>query len=82
MNLAKKQVLLLGASPGELGAMRGLLHSKIPFEAMGNFVYPRVYGLPKADQAFGENNKLVDPKRQENLAKLVSEFIEHCKNFN
>lgn len=82
MNLSKKQVLLLGASPGELGAMRGLLHSKMPFEALGNFVYPRVYGLPKADQAFGDNNKLSDAKRQETLAKLISEFIEHCKNFN
>lgn len=81
LNLSKKQILLLGASPGELGAMRGLLHSKMPFEALGNFVYPRVYGLPKADQAFGENNKLNDTKRQETLAKLITEFIEHCKNF-
>lgn len=82
MSISKKQILLLGASPGELGAMRGLLHSKMPFEALGNFVYPRVYGLPKADQAFGENNKLADAKRQENLAKLLNEFVEHCKNFN
>lgn len=79
MPFAKKNVLLLGASPGELGAMRGLAHARAPLEAMGNFVYPQPYGLPKADHAFNENNDLVDPARLERLEKLIVEFIVHAK---
>jgi chromate reductase len=82
MTIANKQILLLGASPGELGAIRGLGHARAPFEALGNFLYPQSYGLPKADQAFDENNQLVDPKRLERLEKLISSFIVHCKKYN
>jgi NAD(P)H-dependent FMN reductase len=80
--LSKKQILLLGASPGELGAMRGLIHARNPLEALGNFVYPQPYGLPKADSAFDENNNLVDPARLERLEKLIATFIEHCQKYN
>ena len=79
MQLAKKQILLLGASPGDLGAMRGLIHCRPAFETLGNFVYPSVYALPKADKAFNEEGKLVDPARHEKLQKLVSEFLVYAQ---
>ena len=82
MQLTKKQILLLGASPGELGAMRGLIHAKPSFETLGNYVYPLVYALPKADEAFDEEGKLVDPSRHERLHKLVREFIEYAQKQN
>lgn len=80
--LTKKQILLLGASPGELGAMRGLIHARNPFEALGNYVFPQSYGLPKADLAFDENNNLVDPARMDRLDKLIASFMEHCQKYN
>lgn len=79
MQISKKPILLLGASPGDLGAMRGLIHSRNPLEALGNFVYPSPYGLPKADKAFDQDGKLVDPARQEKLQKLVDEFLVYAK---
>lgn len=82
MQLSKKQILLLGASPGELGAMRGLIHTKPSFETLGNYVYPSVYALPKADKAFNEENKLIDPARHERLQKLVGEFIAYAQKQN
>lgn len=79
MPLSKKQILLLGASPGELGAMRGLIHTKPSFETLGNYVYPAVYALPKADKAFDQEGKLVDQLRHERLQKLVGEFIGYAE---
>ncbi|HMN69544.1 MAG TPA: NADPH-dependent FMN reductase [Bdellovibrionales bacterium] len=76
-----RAVLLLGASTGALGAVRGLWHSRRPFEALGCHVYPEMSGLAKAHEAFDENGKLKDPKATERLAKLVSAFTAHAKAF-
>lgn len=79
LQLSKKQILLLGASPGEFGSMRALIHTKPSFETLGNFVYPSVYALPKADKAFDEEGKLIDSQREERLQKLVNEFIVYAQ---
>lgn len=71
-----KKLLLLGASPGALGAVRSLWHSRQPFEVLGTIVYPEMFGLPKAHEAFDDDGKLVDPKNQERLDKLVMSFIQ------
>lgn len=74
-----KQVLLLGASPGALGAVRGLAHARVPLESIGVFVYPEVMGLPKAHQAFDENEKFLDPASEERLKKLLFKFRTYVK---
>lgn len=74
-----KWILLLGASPGALGAVRGLWHSRQPFEALGAIVYPTMSGLPKAHEAFAEDGSLKDPASHERLAKLVKSFVEQVK---
>ncbi len=60
MPLADKSLLLLGASPGALGAVRGLWHTRVPFEAVGVHVYPTMVGLPKAGDAFDDAGALKD----------------------
>jgi chromate reductase len=77
--LTKKQVLLMGASPGEFGSVRALIHTRPSFETLGNFVYPSVFALPKADKAFDEEGSLVEPARVEKLQKLVNEFITYAQ---
>jgi len=69
-----KPVLLLGASPGGLGAVRGLWHTRVPFEAMGAYVYPEMFGLGRAHQAFDEKGALIDPKNVERLRELTLSF--------
>lgn len=77
MPWAGKHVLLLGASPGALGAVRGLWHSRQPLEVLGCFVYPEVMGLPQAGAAFEADGKLKDPAFAEKLGKLLGRFREH-----
>lgn len=74
-----RNILLLGASPGALGAVRGLWHSRQPFEVLGAHVYPEMMGLPRAHEAFDESGSLKDKASHERLAKLLFAFAECLK---
>lgn len=71
-----KPLLLIGASPGGFGAVRGLWHTRVPFEAVGAFVYPEMFGLPKAHQAFDEAGKFVDAKNRERLEGILQSYLK------
>jgi chromate reductase len=71
-----KSILLLGASPGVLGATRGLAHTRQPIETLGNYLYPVPMGFMHADQAFDEKGNLKDPSQVEKLQQLINSFIE------
>ncbi len=73
--LKGKPVLMTGASPGLLGAIRGLWHSRVPFEALGAFVFPEMFGLGLARDAFDADGQLKDKQRQEQLAQLCEKFL-------
>jgi NAD(P)H-dependent FMN reductase len=71
-----KPLLLLAASPGALGGVRSLWHTRVPLEAMGTVVYPSMFGLPKAGDAFAADDRLLDTKTRDRLGKLLAEFRE------
>lgn len=73
----KKPILLMGASPGRLGAVRGLWHTRVPLEAMGAHVYPEMFGLPAARQAFDDSGAFVDPKNRSRLEALIHAYLKH-----
>lgn len=75
MPLAGKHVLLLGASPGALGAVRGLWHSRQPFDQLGAYLYPAMQGLPKAHEAFDDAGQLKDEKTASQLKELIEKFL-------
>lgn len=77
MPFAELPVLLTGTSPGGLGAIRGLAHSKVPFEALGSFVFPQTYALPKAHEAFSIEGELSDSSMEERLKKLILKFTNY-----
>jgi chromate reductase len=74
-----KYILLLGASPGALGAIRGLWNMRVPFEALGGFVYPDMIGLARAHEAFDPNGALRDKAQFERLQELLKNFIHQAK---
>jgi NAD(P)H-dependent FMN reductase len=74
--LAKKKLLLLAASPGALGGVRSLWHTRVPFEALGCYVSPDMLGLSKAHEAFSESGTLRDEKISQQLDLILKTFTE------
>ena len=79
--LEKKPVLLTGASPGGLGAIRGLSHARAPFEAIGSFLFPQTFGLAKAHEAFGADGNLLDVGTNKRLVDLLKNFQDFARKF-
>jgi chromate reductase, NAD(P)H dehydrogenase (quinone) len=75
--LAGKHALLLAASPGGWGGIRGLWHSRVPFEALGVHVFPQMMSLPGAGSAFDEEGRLAEASAQQ-LQALLSSFTGHA----
>jgi chromate reductase, NAD(P)H dehydrogenase (quinone) len=63
--------LLLSASPSMAGGNRGLWSLRIPLEHLGTRVYPDMFSLASAQQAFDENGHLKD----ETLAKRFEDNL-------
>lgn len=73
--IAGKHVLFLAASQGALGGVRGLWHTRVPFEAVGCHVYPEMLGIPQAHQVFDGDGKIKDEVTKQRLEKLLQNFV-------
>lgn len=80
MPLGGKHLLLLAASPGKMGGIRSLWHSRQPFEVLGVHVFPGMMGLSDAYNAFDDQGKLKDEKIVQQLKKTLDQFIKHVKD--
>jgi NAD(P)H-dependent FMN reductase len=69
-----KAAALLTASPGALGGLRGLVHVRSILGNIRVLVLPTQVAVSKADEAFGEDGELVDPKRQASVKSLGAEL--------
>jgi len=71
-----KQCFLLSASPSMAGGNRGLWSLRIPLEHLGARVYPDMFSLAQAHEAFGEDGRLGNDVLQKRFDDTVGCFLD------
>lgn len=71
-----RQGLLLSASPSMVGGNRGLWALRIPFEHLGARVYPDMFSLAQAHQAFDAEGRLADATLQKRFDSTIECFLD------
>ncbi len=75
----EKHGLLLSASPSMAGGNRGLWALRIPFEHLGARVYPEMFSLAQAHQAFDDEGRLADDQLQERFESTIVGFMDQAE---
>ncbi|MFI9271243.1 NADPH-dependent FMN reductase [Kitasatospora sp. NPDC052896] len=70
-----KHAMLVSASPSLVGGNRGLWALRVPLEHLGTRVYPDMFSLASAYEAFTEDGQLADSGLQQRLTETVSAFL-------
>jgi chromate reductase len=70
-----KFAVVMSASPGALGGLRGLVHLRAILGNIGTHVLPATHSLAKANEAFEPDGTLKDPARRETIERLGGELV-------
>jgi NAD(P)H-dependent FMN reductase len=68
--------LLLSASPSMVGGNRGLWALRIPFEHLGARIYPDMFSLAQAHNAFTDDNRIANEQLQERFDTNIANFMD------
>lgn len=68
--------LLLSASPSMVGGNRGLWSLRVPLEHLGARVFPDMFSLAQAQQAFDGDGGLVNAQLADRLDKTIVAFMD------
>lgn len=71
-----KQALLMSASPSMVGGNRGLWALRIPLEHLGMRVYPDMFSLAQAHQAFAADGRIATPMLQQRFEETIDCFMD------
>ncbi len=74
-----KTFVLLSASPSSAGGVKAKGHLSEIIQVLGGKVYPDSFSLPKGHDAFNQDGKLKDPKKEQQLAKVITGAIKDRK---
>ena len=80
----RRQALLMSASPSMAGGNRGLWALRVPLEHLGARVYPDMFSLAQAHQAFNAEGAITDAtlgKRFEQTITCFMELVEASKHY-
>jgi NAD(P)H-dependent FMN reductase len=79
-----KQGCLMSASPSMVGGNRGLWALRVPFEHLGARVYPDMFSLAQAHEAFDGRGRLANAMLQSRFDRTLEcfmEFVEAAKHY-
>ena len=68
--------LLLSASPSMAGGNRGLWALRVPLEHLGSRVYPDMFSLAQAHQAFDPHGNIADPELAGRFAQTIAGYMD------
>jgi chromate reductase, NAD(P)H dehydrogenase (quinone) len=72
----EKHGLLLSASPSMVGGNRGLWALRVPFEHLGARVYPDMFSLARAHQAFDADGQIADKQLRGRFEQNIVGFMD------
>ncbi|WMJ73007.1 NADPH-dependent FMN reductase [Cytophagaceae bacterium ABcell3] len=81
----EKHGLLMSASPSMAGGNRGLWSLRIPLEHLGGHIYPHMFSLALAHEAFSDNgsrlnNETLQIRFEENIIAFLN-LVEAAKHY-
>ncbi|MGM0558354.1 MAG: NADPH-dependent FMN reductase [Myxococcota bacterium] len=68
--------MLMSASPSMVGGSRGAYHLRQPFTALGVRMYPDMFSLARAHNAYDEEGKLADEALSDRLTSTLDDFVD------
>jgi chromate reductase, NAD(P)H dehydrogenase (quinone) len=71
-----RQGMLLSASPSMAGGNRGLWSLRVPLEHLGARVYPDMFSLAQAHEAFDPAGRIATPVLQDRFERTIECFLE------
>ena len=71
-----KQALLMSASPSMVGGNRGLWALRVPLEHLGTRIYPDMFSLAQAHEAFAEDGRLRNDVLQQRFVSTIDCFLD------
>lgn len=77
-----KVIVLMSASPGQLGGLRGLVHARAMFTNMFSLVLPQQKSISQANDAFNPDGTLKNAKQEEEvkgLGEILVRFLRKHK---
>jgi chromate reductase len=72
----ERHTLLLSASPSMVGGNRGAWALRVPFEHLGARVYPDMFSLAQAHQAFADDGRIASATLQTRFDETMRCFLD------
>lgn len=72
----ERHALLLSASPSMAGGNRGLWALRVPLEHLGTRVYPDMFSLAQAHQAFDDDGQIANEMLRSRFTDTIANFMD------